>query len=207
MRLPIDLHVEFFKHLSLTTSAGLGLTCKYFYEIHWSLHGKVPLESCDPKFSVLKVDTTLGGLIQEFMAPLALDWCRGKALFVPVEKLGAREKRLREAEEEMDRNFYNRLHFVELKLREDMRDFQQRMDRVAQAVQAQSQFITRRLEEGMRHVDVLEESLDFRHDAAIRENREALNAAWDAYQTRQRAANSYSNVARGMVRRILAGYE
>ena len=66
--------------------------------MHWSLHGKVPLEGCDPKFSVLKVDTTLGCLIQEFMAPLILEWCRGTALFVPKEKLGVREKKAHKAE-------------------------------------------------------------------------------------------------------------
>jgi hypothetical protein len=91
MGLPIDVHVELFRHLSPTSSACLGLTCKTLYTIHWSRHGKVPLEACDPQCSVLNTDTMLCGLLRTFMAPLVLEWCRGAAKFVPVEKLGVRE--------------------------------------------------------------------------------------------------------------------
>ena len=51
MGMPTDIHLELFRHLSPTTSACLGLTCKAFYGIHWSLHVKVALEDCDPQFA------------------------------------------------------------------------------------------------------------------------------------------------------------
>ncbi|KAE9369280.1 hypothetical protein N431DRAFT_469205 [Stipitochalara longipes BDJ] len=138
MDLPIDLHVELFKHLSPTSSACLGLTCKTLYDIHWSRHGKVPLEGCDPKFSVLKVDTTLGYLIQDFMVPLALDWCGGTALFVPVEDLGVREKQAREAERLRQWPDYvqlmRRFDYFEQRLWEDLQEMEQGIEEAKKGV-------------------------------------------------------------------------
>jgi hypothetical protein len=88
-----ELHLELFKHFSPTTSACLGLTCKAFHGIHWSLHGKVPLEGCDPQFSVsnkLDVRRTLCGLLIRWMEPLQLHWSHGAAKFVTNEQLVAR---------------------------------------------------------------------------------------------------------------------
>jgi hypothetical protein len=47
MSIPTDPHLDLFKQLSPITSACLGLTCKAFYSIRWSLHGKVGLEAED----------------------------------------------------------------------------------------------------------------------------------------------------------------
>jgi len=41
--LPTELHLALFKLLDPVTSTCLGLTCKAFYAIHWSDHGRVPL--------------------------------------------------------------------------------------------------------------------------------------------------------------------
>ncbi len=87
--LPTELHLKIFKHLPAVPSTCLGLTCKAFYRIHWSVHGQVPLEEDD-----VDLNTWLPFLLQYWMAPLVL-WCNAyTAKFVTVEEL--RKRRLHE---------------------------------------------------------------------------------------------------------------
>jgi hypothetical protein len=66
--------------LSPITSACLGLTCKAFYGIRWSLHGKVGLEAEDEQSN-----SWLAFFLQSWIAPLALSGHAGIPKFIPVE--------------------------------------------------------------------------------------------------------------------------
>jgi hypothetical protein len=94
MRVPIEIFLEIFKHLSPVTPTCLGITCKALYGIHWSLHGRVQLEErSDPDAGIGSVHNTLGFLLRDrldWMKPLVLEWCDGEAKFVPMEHLGLR---------------------------------------------------------------------------------------------------------------------
>jgi len=80
MSIPTDPHLDLFKQLSPITSACLGLTCKVFYGIHWSLHGKVGLEEEDEQSN-----SCLAFSLQSWIAPLVLSGHAGIPKFIPVE--------------------------------------------------------------------------------------------------------------------------
>lgn len=49
--LPTEMHLKIFSHLNAIYSTCVGLACKQFHEIHFSIHGRVSIEAWCGDFS------------------------------------------------------------------------------------------------------------------------------------------------------------
>ena len=66
MNLPLEIHLELFKHFDRVQSTLFGLTCSTFYKFHWERHGKVGLYEIDDS----KPYQTLWIKLKGFMHPM-----------------------------------------------------------------------------------------------------------------------------------------
>jgi len=67
--LPTEIHLLIFDQLHVITSTCLGLTCKTFYNIHFNLHGKVPLDMEDTRLAFPPDGIALTTLLERWMLP------------------------------------------------------------------------------------------------------------------------------------------
>ncbi|KAN0121896.1 hypothetical protein V8E51_000222 [Hyaloscypha variabilis] len=72
--LPYDIIFEIFDYLHPIHSACLGLTCKAFYPIHWSLHPKIPLHTATLDYVWARYLAPFSNRRKHILAGLLIGW-------------------------------------------------------------------------------------------------------------------------------------